>query len=302
MFISLGCLFIVLEIFFSFFYIASDGFGYTLSHRHWKQKYWKPINSFGFRDVEPSAKEILNKKVLFVVGDSFVAGNGIENASDRFADIIRQRIQKQYAVMVIAKNGWNTISELDAVIRIGVIPDTIVLSYYINDISPAASAHGLKLSLPPRNQLIFKATRYSSLVDFVYWRLYRIQKNYAIYWDYLKATYEDDATWKSHAKDMSSFIQFAKSRRIRLIVVAFPRVQDVEYSKPLTSKVCGFFQENGIECIDLSKTFSKYEGRKLIVSKVDPHPNEAANKIVADILTPIIINDTSLTVNENPGK
>ena len=57
------------------FFAQSDGFNLTLSSRNWFARYWQPINSLGYRDVEPRAPRPGEKFVL-VVGDSFVAGHG----------------------------------------------------------------------------------------------------------------------------------------------------------------------------------------------------------------------------------
>ena len=48
-------------------------------------KYWKPINSYGYRDIEHV--NLKEKKLPFVVGDSFVAGHGIKNYKDLFSNV-----------------------------------------------------------------------------------------------------------------------------------------------------------------------------------------------------------------------
>jgi hypothetical protein len=77
-------LFLALEILFYSSFAVSDTFGFTLASRRWEERYWRPINSFGYRDVEHNLTELGNKKVLFVVGDSFVAGHGISQTENRF--------------------------------------------------------------------------------------------------------------------------------------------------------------------------------------------------------------------------
>ncbi|MHC4846604.1 MAG: SGNH/GDSL hydrolase family protein, partial [Planctomycetota bacterium] len=55
----------------------SDDNNRTFASRLWHERHWKPINSLGFRDVEHMGEDHAGKRVLFVVGDSFMAGQGI---------------------------------------------------------------------------------------------------------------------------------------------------------------------------------------------------------------------------------
>lgn len=135
-------LFLALEILFYSSFAVSDTFGFTLASQRWEERYWRPVNSFGYRDVEHSATDFGNKKVLFVVGDSFVAGHGISQIENRFSNILQRNLGGQYVVVNIAKNGWNTADEYQAILSYPYKPKKIILSYYLNDILGAASTLG----------------------------------------------------------------------------------------------------------------------------------------------------------------
>jgi len=60
-------LFLILEYVFSSVLFVSDGLNFTLSSQRWFEKYWHPINSFGYRDYEHRNDDIKNKKIVFVV-------------------------------------------------------------------------------------------------------------------------------------------------------------------------------------------------------------------------------------------
>ena len=109
-------LFLALEIIFYSSFAISDTFGFTLASQRWQERYSHPMNSFGYRDVEHSATDFDNKKVLFVVGDSFVAGHGISQTENRFSNILQRNLGGQYVVVNIAKNGWNTADEYQAIL------------------------------------------------------------------------------------------------------------------------------------------------------------------------------------------
>jgi hypothetical protein len=118
------------ELFFSHVYIMSDGFGITRASALWHEKYWKPINSLGYRDPEYTQDYLAGRKVVLVVGDSFVAGHGTKRASERFPDQLQLLLGDSYRVLAVAKLGWNTTHETaalkDVVSRVK--PEKIILS------------------------------------------------------------------------------------------------------------------------------------------------------------------------------
>ena len=107
-------LLVFLEIGFGTFLVHSDGYGFTLASQLWFQTYWKPINSYGYRDLE---HEWEGSRLLFVVGDSFAAGHGIENISDRFSGVLQEKAGTGWTVAVLAKNDWNLGDEYQALVR-----------------------------------------------------------------------------------------------------------------------------------------------------------------------------------------
>ena len=82
--LSILYLLLIVEIVFATVFVQSDGGNSTLVSKRWFQKYWNPINSDGYRDYEHIWKE----HVLFIVGDSYIAGHGIKNIDDRLSSIL----------------------------------------------------------------------------------------------------------------------------------------------------------------------------------------------------------------------
>ncbi len=98
--ISISIIFFTgIEIFFGFFFVKSDGFCFTLASKTWFKRYWLPINSLGYRDIEYTKDNLKGKRIVFVVGDSFVAGQGIKNYKDRFSNILQEKLGKSWAVL-----------------------------------------------------------------------------------------------------------------------------------------------------------------------------------------------------------
>src|ERR1044071_207217 len=87
---SILYLLVILEVGFGLFFIQSDNFDYTLASQLWRARYWHPINSLGYRDIEHPPAEFRSRKAVFVVGDSFVAGLGAANPARRFPDVLQK--------------------------------------------------------------------------------------------------------------------------------------------------------------------------------------------------------------------
>jgi hypothetical protein len=212
---------IVLEGFFRMFVVYPDGFAYTLASRNWADKYWKPINSFGYRDIEHDPNSLEDKKILFVVGDSFVAGQGIDNPQDRFSDVLAGQLEDDWEVFNIAMSGWDTKDEFKAIRDFPVIPDIVVLSYFINDIDGTA-ARVLKQDRPSwieqPHWLIRPIVKSSHLFNFFYWRVYRFQNSRqmaAIYLAYLERAFNDAKVWSAHEQELHGLVDWAASKEIR---------------------------------------------------------------------------------------
>jgi hypothetical protein len=291
-------LFLALELLFFSSFAVSDQFGFTLAAQRWNAKYWRPVNSSGYRDVEHDPTEFNNRSVLFVVGDSFVAGHGIPHQEDRFSNILQRNLGEQYLVVNIAMNGWDTADEYRAIVSYPHKPQKIILSYYINDILGVAQklGHGSPIRVePPRNKALRYIIDHSYFFNFVYWRLYVFHNKDlgAKYWEYLKSSYSDPNVWEAHQKDLLKIVTYTQDQGIDLTVVVFPNLREVRGSAVITSKVAGFFRTQNVRVINLEPLMEDRDPKSLIVNSLDAHPNEALNKEVAELLTREILSASS---------
>jgi hypothetical protein len=282
-------LFLALEILFYSSFAVSDTFNFTLASQLWMERYWHPINSFYYRDVEHDPAEFENREVIFVVGDSFVAGHGIARIENRFSNIMQRNLGGRYVVVNIAGNGWDTADEYQALLSYPYKPKKIVLSYYINDILGAASKLGsgtpVRVEYPRRQILRF--INHSYALNFAYWRLYRFyHKDLGEkYWEYLKNSYSNPNIWEAHEKELFNIVSYTEHQGIDLTVVVFPNLRDVKGSAVITSKVAQFFQKHNIQVLNLQPLLENRDPMSLVVNSMDAHPNEALNKEVGEILT-----------------
>lgn len=274
-------LFLVLEVVFASVFVQSDGYGFTLASKRWFQKYWNPINSLGYRDKEHVWRE--NK--LFVIGDSFVAGHGIKNIDKRLSGILSKTLGDAWTVAVLAQNGWDSRKQYEALITHPQKPDKIIVSYYINDIEGAATAHDLhrpQLVEGP-GKILRPFVKYSFVLNWVYWRLYR-GKLGDDYWLYLRQAYNDQEIWQTHKKELSVFIDFSAKTGSGIIFLVWPNLRDISGSAVYTSKVTAYLSEKGVSFIDLGQSLQAKTQQELVVNNMDGHPNEQTHWEVAQLL------------------
>jgi hypothetical protein len=285
---------LALEWYFLCCVVASDGFGHTLSARKWAVQYWKPVNSFGYRDVEHDLTRLRDRKVLFVLGDSFVAGHGIKDHRDRMSEVLAAKLPKEWEIVNIAKCGWNTAQEFAALRHHPVVPNAVVLSYCINDIEGAAQRvwkQPLVRLIEPPDWRIRPLVDYSHLANFCYWRLWRFRNSNEMattYHRYLKAAYDDERVWSEHAQEIRRIVDYAKNNEIHLVVVVFPTLADIAWSQTFTDKVVYLLRRDGIPVVDLSATLSGRNPHELVVNNMDAHASVRLNAEVAALLLPYL--------------
>jgi len=278
-------LILIFELVFSHLPI-SDGFGCTLASRLWMKKYWNPINSYRIRDFDHDIDSLDSKKVLMVVGDSFVAGHGIKNYSDRFPNLLGKSLGPRWEVIILAHNGWETAHEFGAIRSYPHKPDVIILSYFINDIGWIAGKMGFN---PPH--LLTRPSRFASalidksyLLNFAYWRLYRLRTMGNDYLDYLAKAYSNRDIWKNHLLELQNIYKYTQRHDIKLIVVVWPQLEHIEETRVFTSQVKNVFIKLGVPVVDLSSVLDGKNSGGLTVNSLDAHPNEAVHREVAGLL------------------
>jgi len=281
---------LAVEIVFHDFVVVSDGFGFTLASKRWMHLHWRPVNSLGYRDLEPDRASLDGRRVLLVVGDSFVAGHGTADYRDRFANVLGGLLGDGWRVRVVARRGWNTRQEARGLRRYPLDPDVVVLSYYSNDIEGAARRAGWPMpSLvrpPPGFLQPFVDHLYS--VNWVYWRLVRFRDARAmgaIYRRYIDEIGRHKSVWTLHERELRSLLRAARRRGAeRVLVVVFPNLVDPESSLPITSRVVGWMRRRGVETLDLYPRLAGRDTESLVVNRMDAHPSVALHREVARLL------------------
>jgi hypothetical protein len=282
-----GYIFLVLEIIFATVVIVPQGLNFTLTSQRWFEKYWNPINSLGYRDYEHDWSAITTDNILFVVGDSFATGHGIQNISDRFANVLSEKLGESWAVVVIAKNAWTTADEYKALASYPKKPKKIILSHYINDIHNAAEACGFRIPFnirwPPA--VIQPLVKRSYFLNFLYWRtIGRFTPGKGDYTKFLQKSYNDEQVWETYKKELLNIISYADTAGADIDFIVWPSLLDFEQSKSTVSKVSEFLETNNIDVLNVADRFKGRAGTQLTVNTMDAHPNEGVHAEVAELL------------------
>lgn len=284
---------LALELYFKVFFAQTDGFNYTLASKNWFERYWHK-NSLGYRDIEWTPQLVAGRTKIMVLGDSFVAGYGIENEADRFSNLLGQKLGDSYAVMNVGQLGAGTKDEIQNALEYPYSPDIIILSFYVNDILDTAKDMGY--ARPPAQTQGPFPVDYSYALNFFYWRVYRLgpEQWSNDYWNWLVSLYAKPDIWQVYQQELLQISDFVEQHHGRLIVVVFPNLTAVEESQPITTQVVKLFAERGVKVLDVTDLVANMKPAELIASPVDSHPNELVHRLVAEQLYPLIMDNQNL--------
>ncbi|MDK1020167.1 MAG: SGNH/GDSL hydrolase family protein [Candidatus Hydrogenedentes bacterium] len=269
-------------------FVQTDGFGFTLAAKRWHERYWHPVNSLNYRDVEHAPEDLRGKKTVIVLGDSIAAGWGVKDVHDRFSNVLARQLGAEAVVVNLAQSGWDTPQELSALKAYPYTPDTVILQYFVNDIKHAALASGadwVPAPDPPEGALR-TLVEHSYFLNYAYWRVRRtgIKQMSASFWERRKSVYANEELWTEHAQVFSDLAQYAADSGITLFVVIFPYLLKVEDSASITGRVADAFEALGVPVLDLTPRFSGRDPKDLVCNALDGHPNERVHREVGELL------------------
>ncbi len=285
--------------------VISDAFVITLAGRKWLDTYFHPINSLGYRDDEHESAVREGRKFLLVTGDSFVAGHGINDYRDRFANLLGNSLGDDWRVGIAAQGGWATSRELEAVRNYPLTPDVLIVSYFVNDIDDAAAAANKRPNIYPPGPtgLLRPIVNRSYMANYLYWRFARGSAGMGQnYWSYAESAYADPEVWGIHEGEIRAVIDHARENDIRLLFVLFPHMARMEASSAFTDKVKRVLVREGVPVVDMGDLLAGRSPESLVVNALDTHPNESVQIEVAEALLQALRENGFLEENSSGGE
>jgi hypothetical protein len=283
---TLCVILLVLEIGMRAFMYGSDDFARTLPHQRWQQLYWTPVNSLGYRDIEPEVES--SKTQILVLGDSFAAGHGIEGIEDTFPHVLNALLGENYRVHVAAIPGWSTDDQFAALSRFPIKPEIVVLSYFVNDIEFSATQHGLFPQWPPSTD----GTSLGWLVDhfylanYLYWRVYvyRLSGFPQRYSDYILSAYDNAAVWTMLLAELDKMVTWTQANNARLVVLLWPVLTNLDWSAQVLAPVQAHLAGQGVTVVNMADALAGKSASELVVNALDAHPNMVVHRLAAEKL------------------
>lgn len=287
-------------------YITTDAYGFTAMNYHWYQNFYQTqLNSLGYRDYEPQPDNPDQPlKRVMVVGDSFAIGHGIDNIDDSFPQLLEQKLGDGYDVDLVAKSGWDMNDYTPWLNGYPFKPDVVVLSYYLNDIdylmtgerSPDAA-----FDFPEDPTLSWFILNFFT-PNFIYYNLMQFTSTARAqtFQMSLVDAHLDADLWARQTGEIDKFIQWNRDHATRPIVLLWPQIRAVETSLPATSRVKDYFEEQGVEVVDMGEFLKDKVPAEMVVNRYDAHPSIAANHLAADALYTQIMNPPAQTESNRP--
>jgi hypothetical protein len=287
--LSFSLCFTLVETYFRFFYVRSDGFA-RLS-KNFADHYYK-IDRFGLRasNLPPSEE----KQNVVVLGDSHVFGAGLKQPAERLSEQLAMQFPELH-VINLGYPGWDTGTQTEELTsRLGDararIP-LIVLAYFFNDIEEdvtPADRERLAPAVPPEqptmlDHVLQKASNHSRFVELFYYRIGypRLVRERL---EQIRRFYNDPQVQERHLSSLERLREVARERySANLLVILLPYLHSKELLND--AEFYARFREalnaRGIAAIDLQPVFAPYGAEKLIVHRFDPHTNAFANQLAA---------------------
>ncbi|MBI3282614.1 SGNH/GDSL hydrolase family protein [Candidatus Curtissbacteria bacterium] len=281
------------EAYFRYVYDVPDGLGYLKVNRKWHERHVIHNNYF-FRDRDfvTNKKEGITR--IAVLGDSIAFGGGIEKVEDRFSNRLEKKLReagKNVEVYNLGKPGYDTEAEI---VEYGKVEhlnfDIVVWEYFLNDIQPKDKSTGTPIisQNSQKGKIVTFLSDRSFFFDFVYWRFsQRYQKTFQALRIADLNQYKNQQVLEDHKRIIDDFAKDLEKENVKTFVIIFPSTFLLGPNYPANDihKMMGeYFQELGLQTLDLLPDLIELDRNKLMASKFDPHPNEIVHNLAAQKL------------------
>ena len=281
------CLFIVFEIVFTPLPISMGFFSYQ--GFNWMQYNWHPRNEAGYRDG--SLEIWKNNQVIkiLILGDSFTAGNGIENIEHRYDKVLERILnntsqgEEQYSVRIAADQGWGLKREVMAFKEFPIKPNVVIYQALDNDLEEIAELEQnsdwvrLKEEIshyPVLGKAYFSISFVCGALPFL-WINPDLAKTY-------HGLMSENSLMTLYTLELHKLKTYCDSNHSRLIV--FDVSLFTQESEIFSKRLREYCDKNKIEYNDILDIIRLYPMKDLRVNILDSHPNEKAHNLFGEFL------------------
>lgn len=269
---------------------------FSLSRLNWIGYYWTPTNELGYRDIELETEGVKDKKIIICLGDSYTAGLGINNAEDRYSNLLSKKLPDDYKVFNLGVPAANTQDEFENLKNFPVKPDIIVLQHCQNDLDDLLADKRLQYQSESSIQLALqKFIYFSYFINYVHSVISPpvSDSTYERYGEYLENIYGDETIMNKLYVVFDEIVSYCDGNNIKLVVVLYPLLgmndKYYDYSYIYTNPIENYFNNKNIAVLNITPLLKKIPVSQRVVSASDYHPNELVNEIIAENLLPIVL-------------
>lgn len=245
----------------------------TIIFQDWERTYWTPINTLGYRDVEPYSADLTN---VLVVGDSFIAGYGVNRAEDRISGVLQTELGSAYGVNIVADIGWETPREFEALQTYPVAPDVVIWSHYANDLIWVYPEYPRVYPLP---STLANLSNNFYLTTYLYRTLMPSESG-----TIAEDSYQNADVVARHLALLQEVIDYCAEHNAVLIFVLW----DVPLQRDTVPTIARLLDAQGVAYLDTTTFLYGREYYEVAASPLDAHPNVAVHAEVARLLVPMI--------------
>jgi len=277
-------------------------------HLSWQYRTQKTHNSMGYRDFEYSVVKPKGVFRIYVLGDSYTYGQGIE-MTQTYPKVLERLLNKEYPgkhfeVINSSFLGFDTEREFERLRKegLGLSPDMVILGFCLNDPShDSGITQWHEEEKKEKIKLLFdnkKLLRISNLYWFLKIRIDWLLSKGIFIRTFLKLYDKESETWKNFQKSFNGICKLTREKDIPLLVVIFPYFYQLNKNYPFLkahSMVKSLCEENGIKVLDLFDFYKGISDKSLWVKAslpVNTHPNAKAHQIAASAIFKEISNDS----------
>ncbi len=303
-----------IEVGFALFYDTTDSFDMTnVSHRWFAVHAQPDLKVLAFKDgsgieyrddrefptrASLSTSSGVHRTHLCFLGDSFTFGHGVPRVADRFSNQLQTdlatdpRTGGKFVISNLSKPGSDILWGEAVLTQLYSNGHRVEVAAYVMCLNDIEMFHDRPMAFNDelaalRDRPQFFLWRDTYFFNWAYYRSILLRQSSAHnYYDFVKEYYAG-AAWDRMTNALSRVDELTRSNDSQFVVVVFPFLHNLGEQYPFAEihqQISAGCRERGIPCIDLLPALQAHAGERLTVNPFDAHPNERAQRLVAEDL------------------
>ena len=266
----------------------------TYSGELWRSRYVQ-FNSMGFRDREHSLTRTRGERRVLIVGDSYALGVGIEDPADRFGEHLARLLEEgtgeEWVAFHASRGNTHTRHHIAFLERMSAFrADLVVLLHVANDfdylrrVAPGALDLAQISGLSSRLHPVRLAYTNSYLFQEIFIRVRLL----LVGADAVETV--PHSVLRRNLDDVMAFETLARSLGAAVVLIPFDvSVVELESARSRYRRFIEMAGSLGLQVCSLETAFDRMSLDRLVINRLDAHPNERANELAARHAAPCVL-------------